>query len=110
MAPAVAYSQSYATDQSLHSAALELKYERSAHLVDIIVKDESVRKLRFDIHVLEDDNDDLRDLLAKEEDRSDALEKLVNEHLLRAEDAEADVHHLQSELQLREQDLASLRV
>ncbi|GAB7352279.1 hypothetical protein MBLNU459_g2739t1 [Dothideomycetes sp. NU459] len=96
-------------DQSLRSAALELKYERSAHLVDIISKDEGIRKIRFDLHVLEDDNEELRDLLAQEEDRSDSLEKLINKHLARAEDAEAQLHRLDDELQAKHQELSTLR-
>lgn len=97
-------------DQSLHSAALELKYERSSHLVDIISKDETLRKMRFDSHLLEDDNEELRELLTHEEDRADSLEKLVNEHLARAEDAEALVVELQQDLQSAEQELSILRV
>lgn len=97
-------------DQSLHSAALELKHERSARLVDMISKDEDVRKLRFEIHVLEDDNDELRDLLAQEEDRSDSLAKLVSENLARAEEAERALQDADSELQAKEQEVSKLRV
>ncbi|WPH00306.1 Hypothetical protein R9X50_00313100 [Acrodontium crateriforme] len=95
-------------EQSLVSSALELKYERSTHLVDIISKDEDVRRLRFDIHVLEDDNDELRELLAQEEDRSDAFEKLVNDNLARAEDAEARLQEIEADLRAREQEFSSL--
>ena len=84
--------------QILHSSALELKYAHSTHLVDIISKDEDIRRLRFDIHILEDDNDELRGLLLQEEDRSDAFEKLVNENLGRAEEAEAQLQELETDL------------
>lgn len=97
-------------EQSLHSAALELKYERSAHLIDILSKDEGIRKIRFDMHILEDDNEELRDLLAQEEDRSDSLEKLISQHLARAEDAEAQVQELDVELRAKEQELSTLKV
>lgn len=109
MAP-IALTQSCGYDQSLYSAALELKYERSTHLVDIISKDESIRKLRFEVHILEDDNAELHDLLAKEEDRSERLEKIVGDHLARAEDAEAALQEVDDELQAREQELSTLRV
>ena len=102
--------QPYNYEQSLQSAGLELKYERSAHLVDIITKDESVRKLRFEVHVLEDDCDELRDLLAKEEDRADRLERIVNDNLARAEEAESGLQEMDDELNGKEQELASLRV
>jgi len=97
-------------DQSLQSSALELKYERSNHLVDIITKDEGIRKLRFEVHVLEDDCDELRDLLAKEEDRSDKLERIVKDNLTRAEEAEAALTVVEDEMTAREQELSMLRV
>lgn len=62
------------------------------------------------MHILEDDNEELRDLLAQEEDRSDSLEKLINQHLARAEDAEAQVHELDLDLQAKDQELSTLRV
>ncbi|KAG8628972.1 hypothetical protein KVT40_002837 [Elsinoe batatas] len=107
MAP-VAYTM-HTYDHSLHTAALELKYERSVHLVDIIAKEEGIRKLRFDNHVLEDDNVELRDLLSAEQERCEKMESMMNEHLSRAEEAEAAVHGLEEELQAREQEISSLR-
>lgn len=101
-------SMHLACDQSLTSSALELKYERSAHLVDILSKDEDMRRLRFDLHILEDDNDELRELLQQEEDRSDAFERLVNENLARAEAAEAQLQEVEVDLRGREQELMTL--
>lgn len=106
----VATMQASRYDQSLQSSALEIKYERSNHLVDIITKDESIRKLRFEVHVLEDDCDELRDLLAKEEDRSDKLERIVKDNLTRAEEAEAALTGVEDEMAAREQELSMLRV
>jgi septal ring factor EnvC (AmiA/AmiB activator) len=62
------------------------------------------------MHKLEDDNEELRELLTIEEDRSEALEKTVNDNLARAEDAEAHVIDLQTDLQAAEQELSILRV
>lgn len=107
MVPLPPMQASY-TQQSLNSAALELKYTKNSHLVDIISKDEDIRRLRFDIHVLEDDNDELRDQLMQEQDRSDAFEKLVKENLLRAEDAEAQMQELETDLRQREQELQAV--
>lgn len=106
----VATMQASKYDQSPQSSALELKYERSNHLVDIITKDESIRKLRFEVHVLEDDCDELRDLLAKEEDRSDKLERIVKDNLTRAEEAEAALTGVEDEIAARDQELSILRV
>ncbi|KAK3670669.1 hypothetical protein LTR78_009504 [Recurvomyces mirabilis] len=107
MVPAPTFAH-LACDQSLTTSALELKYEKSTHLVNILSKDEDIRRLRFDVHILEDDNDELRELLAQEEDRSDAFERLVNENLARAEDAEAQLQELETDLRQREQELTSL--
>jgi hypothetical protein len=62
------------------------------------------------MHKLEDDNEELRELLTIEEDRSGALEKTVNDNLARAEDAEAHAIDLQTDLQAAEQELSILRV
>lgn len=95
-------------EHALHSAALELKYTHSTHLVDIIAKDEDIRRLRFDIHILEDDNEELRELLQQEEDRSDAFEKMVNENLARAEEAEGQLAEVEVDLRQRVQEMQAL--
>ncbi|KAI7575653.1 hypothetical protein KC316_g10993, partial [Hortaea werneckii] len=94
-----------ACDSALHTSACELKYAQSAHVVDLLGKDEDIRRLRFDIHILEDDNDELRELLQQEEDRSDSFEKLVNDNLARAEEAEAQLQDLENDLRARESEL-----
>ncbi|CAK4034740.1 Hypothetical predicted protein [Lecanosticta acicola] len=96
-------------EQSLQSAALELKYGRSSNLVEIISKDEDIRRLRFDINILEDDNDELRDLLVQEGDRSEKFEALVNENLARAEDAEARLVEVEQMLRIKEQEVGTLQ-
>jgi hypothetical protein len=48
--------------------------------------------------------------LTIEEDRSEALEKSVNDNLARAEDAEGHAIDLQTDLQAAEQELSILRV
>jgi hypothetical protein len=100
--PVKAFGPADVPEQSLLTSALELKYERSMHLVETVSKDEDIRNLRFDMHILQDDNDELRSLLAQEEERSDTFEKLVNANLQRAEEAEARM--LESEELSRQQD------
>ncbi|EME81330.1 uncharacterized protein MYCFIDRAFT_81397 [Pseudocercospora fijiensis CIRAD86] len=95
-------------DLSLNTAAAELKYERSSHLVDIISKDEDIRKLRFELHVQADDIDELRDLLAQEESRSEHFERILNENLTRADDAEARLSDLELQLRSREHEVGAL--
>lgn len=94
----------------LQSSQLELAYSRSSHLIDLLSKEESIRKLRTQSHVLEDDVEELRDMLAQEEDRAESLEKLVSENLTRAEDAEANATEMETELHALEQEVSMLRV
>ncbi|KAK4898234.1 hypothetical protein LTR27_004241 [Elasticomyces elasticus] len=98
-----------ACEQSLTTSALELKDARSTHLIDIITQEESHRRLRFDLHILEDDNDELRDLLSREEERSDSFERYVHSNLIRAEEAEARLQDLELDLRTREQELTTMR-
>lgn len=62
------------------------------------------------MHKLEDENEELRDLLTQEEDRAESLEKLANDHLTRAQDAESHIVDLEQDLQAAEQELSMLRV
>lgn len=96
-----------ACESAIKSAATELKYDQSAHAVNLIAKDEDIRRLRVDIHILEDDNDELRELLQQEEDRADAFEALVADNLVRAETAEARLRDAEADLRGREQELAT---
>jgi DNA repair exonuclease SbcCD ATPase subunit len=96
-------------EHSLNTAGAELKYERSSHLVDIISKDEDLRRLRFDIHILEDDNDEMRELLDQEGLRSEQFERLVSENLGRAEDAEARLADVEDALRAKESELGTLQ-
>ena len=109
MVPAPTMRASNISEQSLLSAACELKYAQSSHLVDIISKNEDIRRLRFQIHILEDDNHELRGLLSQETDRSDAFERIVNENLARAEEAEAHAREKETDLQFREQEIQALQ-
>jgi hypothetical protein len=107
--PAKAFAPTDLHEQSMRTSALELRYERSLHLVEVITKQEDIRNLRFDVHILQDDNDELRSLLAQEEERSDMFEKLVNENLGRAELAESRMQELDGLSRQREQEILTLQ-
>lgn len=100
------HSQQY--EQALQTSALELKYANNTHMVDILEKMEDIRRLRFNVNCLEDDNDDIREQLQNEEDRADSFERLVNENLTRAEAAEAGLAEVETELRARENEIAAL--
>lgn len=104
--PPTMHSQQY--EQALNTSALELKYANNTHMVDILEKLEDIRRLRFNVNCLEDDNDDIREQLQHEEDRADSFEKLVTENLTRAEAAEAGLAEVEAELRSRENEIAAL--
>ena len=96
--------------QSLHLAALESKYEQSNHTIALLEKDEDIRRLRFQLLLLEDENDDLHNQLTVEEDRGDALEKDVSEIQLREDEALEDTRRLMGEVRLKSREVETARV
>lgn len=96
-------------DHALRTASLELQYEHARQLVSTITSTEALRALRFDTHILQDDNDELRDLLAQEETRAETFEQLVTEHVQRADAAEARLAEVEEALRAREQDVGTLQ-
>ncbi|KAL2357785.1 hypothetical protein BJ546DRAFT_1034936 [Cryomyces antarcticus] len=96
-------------EPSLRTAALELKYERSTHLVESIAKNEDIRKLRFQLHLLENENDGLHDQLAQEEHRGDGLERSMQDAIVRAEDAEVEAERVSNQLRMQSRELQTLR-
>lgn len=85
-------------DAAMNCSAAELRYTNSKHTIELLGKDEDIRRLRVDVHILEDDNDELHDQLHNEGSRSEAFQKLVDENLARAEGAEAALRDVEGEL------------
>lgn len=92
------------------TAELELRYARSCHQVELIAKDEALRKLRVENHVLDDDAIEARDLWAEEQQRADDFEASVTRGLERAEEAENALLELEEILNLRDRELSTLQV
>lgn len=95
---------------SLHTAALQLQYERSCQAVNLILKDEEIRKTRFKERIHEDDANEARELLAQEIDRSSDLEVSMKESILRAEEAEEAFADLQDSLRVQQKEKSVLQV
>jgi hypothetical protein len=83
--------------QALHTANHSIEYERSHHIINQIIRDEDIRKLKCQILLLQDENDSLNDQLATEEENSDVLQ-------LRLEYAENAVDELELLVQQFEND------
>lgn len=87
--------------QALQTAQLELDLERSHRIVEGVARDEDIRKLRCQILLLEDENDELHDQLAEEESRADRLEGTLDDSLEQLRVKEAEVLRLQNELRVK---------
>ncbi|KAF2147261.1 uncharacterized protein K452DRAFT_314462 [Aplosporella prunicola CBS 121167] len=87
--------------QALQTAQLELDLERSHRIVEGVARDEDIRKLRCQILLLEDENDELHDQLAEEESRADRLEGTLDDSLEQLKVKEAEVLRLQNELRVK---------
>lgn len=75
---------------ALRAADLELNLERSKNSVEVVAKDEDIRKLRFQLLLQEDENDELHGQLTEEEARSDGLEQALDEALAQLEQVRTD--------------------
>ncbi|KAF2030834.1 hypothetical protein EK21DRAFT_64670 [Setomelanomma holmii] len=89
---------------SLRNATLELNLERSKHSVDVVAKDEEIRKLRVSQCLLQDDNSDLHEQLEEEQARSDELENALDEALAQLDEQKTadEAAHNQIRTQARE--------
>jgi len=77
---------------------------------DSIVKDETARRLRLQILILEEENDELHEQLALEDDRVDVLECERIELQAQIEQAELDTQNYHAELRVKDRELANAKV
>ena len=84
--------------------------ERSIRSVESVSRDEDVRKLRFQMLLLEDENEELQDSLAQEEEKSDDLTRRLDEAHVSYESLDAELRNTTNELRLRNRELDNMRV
>lgn len=96
--------------QLSNTERLELAYQESLRTSDLIVKDEGARRLRLQILLLEDENDDLHEQLAIDDDRIDGLELEREELQRQVDDAEAESRRQDTELRLHARELSNMKV
>jgi hypothetical protein len=90
--------------------SLELAYQETLRKSGFIIQDEAARRLRLQILLLEDENDELHEQLAIEDDRIDELERGCVELQRQVEQAEATSHCYESELRIKTRELSNLKV
>lgn len=95
---------------SLRSANLELNLSRSKHSIDVVVKDEEIRKLQVSQCLLADDNSDLHEQLEEEQARSDELENALDDALLNLDEQKAEGEAAQNQIRTQSREIANLKV
>ncbi|KAL6710578.1 hypothetical protein ACN47E_008626 [Coniothyrium glycines] len=94
---------------SLRNADLELKLERSKHSVEVVVKDEDIRKLRVRECLLQDENCDLREQLDEEQARFDDLEHALDEAFIQIDEQKAGAEAAQNQIRTQAREVANLK-
>lgn len=87
-----------------------MAYQETLRNADIIIKDESARRLRLRILLLENENDDLHEQLALADDRIDGLERDGDEVRAQLEGAQEDSNQHETELRNQSRELKNLKV
>ncbi|KAF2477880.1 uncharacterized protein BDR25DRAFT_348191 [Lindgomyces ingoldianus] len=95
---------------SLRTAGLELSLERSKHSVQVVAKDEEIRKLRLSQLLLRDQIDDLHEQLEEEQARSDGLEVELDDALMQLDQLKADAELSQNQIRTQTREVANLKV
>ncbi|QIW99789.1 hypothetical protein AMS68_005307 [Peltaster fructicola] len=93
---------------SLDTIEKELEYASSKHAIELICRDEDMRKLRAELFLSEDDSEELRDQLQHEQASCDRIRLLVDEHLTRAQEAEAQLNDNEQKLRIQDHEIARL--
>lgn len=96
--------------QAYETAYYEINHERSQRMVDAAVRDEDVRKLKFQILLLEDENEDLLEQLTKEEENAEMMRADLDQIRAHEEDLENENHSLSNQLRLQSKEADSMRV
>ena len=95
---------------SLSTITQELAYERSLRAIECVTKDEDIRKLRFQIMLLEDENNDLHEQLEHEQERGDNLDHEIEDVLAREGELEERLAQNAGELRMKEREIEILKV
>ena len=97
-------------NQALHSTSLEVDLERSMRSIECVSRDEDIRKLRFQLLLLEDENEELQDNLVHQEEHSDELTRKLDESNINYENLDVEFRNSANELRLRNRELDNMKV
>src|SRR4051812_33372446 len=96
--------------QALRTATLELNLERSTRAVETVKKDEDIRKLRLQLVLLEDENEELNTQLIQEEEHTDTLQQDLDDALARSTRLEDEISNLTNELRIKTREVETMKV
>ncbi|EMD97223.1 hypothetical protein COCHEDRAFT_1124454 [Bipolaris maydis C5] len=94
---------------ALRNANLELSLERSKHSVEIVAKDEEIRKLRVAQCLLQDENSDLHEQLEEEQGRADELDSALDDALAQLDEQRAEGEAAQNTVRTQAREIANLK-
>jgi chromosome segregation ATPase len=94
----------------LRTLTLELSLAHGKHSIEIIAKDEEIRKLRLSRCLLQDQIDELREQLDEEQGRVADLEDQLDEALASLAQEEADAEQSQNQIRTQSREIANLKV
>jgi uncharacterized protein Yka (UPF0111/DUF47 family) len=89
---------------------MELAYEKALRLNDRIYEEEKARRLRLNILLLEDENDDLNAQLMQDEERIEELETNAQEVQFQVSAAEREAERLKGDLRMKLREVGHLKV
>lgn len=95
---------------SLRTAGLELSLERSKHSVEIVAKDEDIRKLQVSQCLLQNESSDLHEQLEAEQARADGLDLELSEALSKLDEQIAAAELAQNQIRTQAREVANLKV
>ena len=95
---------------SLRTASLELSLERSKHSVEIVAKDEDIRKLQVSQCLLQNEASDLHEQLESEQERSEGLDAELSETLAQLDEQIAAAELAQNQIRMQGREVANLKV
>ncbi|KAH7118872.1 hypothetical protein B0J11DRAFT_78869 [Dendryphion nanum] len=94
---------------SLRAACLELSLERSRNSVEVVAKDEEIRKLRVSKALLQNQVDELLEQLDEEQTRSESLEDALDDALMNLDQHRADAELTQNQIRTQSREVANLK-
>jgi chromosome segregation ATPase len=94
----------------LRTAALELSLAQSKHAIEVVAKDEEIRKLRLSQCLLQDQVDELHEQLDEEQARVDELEEVVEGSLTSLDQHKAEAEQSRNQIRTQAREIANLKV